>query len=131
MAVPVGVVDRRILAEGRVLRDARAHLLFRRDGEAREVGEGVRCHEGEVGDERERPEGSRVEQFDDVGAEPAGEQGVAAQVDAHGRGVPADGVEANSDLYASAEYRSHLARIYTRRAIEKALERALEQTDRH
>ena len=43
----------------------------------------------------------------------------------------ADGVEANSDLYASAEYRSHLARIYTRRAIEKALERALEQTDRH
>ena len=41
----------------------------------------------------------------------------------------ADGVEANSDLYASAEYRSHLARVYTRRAIEKALERAQERTD--
>ena len=36
----------------------------------------------------------------------------------------ADGVEVNSDLYASAEYRAHLARVYTRRALEKALERA-------
>lgn len=36
----------------------------------------------------------------------------------------ADGVEANSDLYASAEYRAHLASVYARRAIEKALERA-------
>lgn len=36
----------------------------------------------------------------------------------------ADGVEANSDLYASAEYRQHLASVYARRALEKALERA-------
>jgi carbon-monoxide dehydrogenase medium subunit len=36
----------------------------------------------------------------------------------------ADGVEANSDLYASAEYRAHLARVYTRRALERAAERA-------
>lgn len=36
----------------------------------------------------------------------------------------ADGVEANADLFASAEYRAHLARVYTRRALEKALERA-------
>ncbi len=36
----------------------------------------------------------------------------------------ADGVEANSDLFASAEYRAHLARVYTRRALERALERA-------
>lgn len=36
----------------------------------------------------------------------------------------ADGVEVNSDLYASAAYRSHLASVYTRRALEKALERA-------
>ena len=36
----------------------------------------------------------------------------------------ADGIEVNSDLYASVEYRSHLAKVYTRRALEKALERA-------
>ncbi len=36
----------------------------------------------------------------------------------------ADGIEANSDLYASAEYRAHLAQVYTRRALAKALERA-------
>lgn len=39
-------------------------------------------------------------------------------------GHAADGIEANSDLYASAEYRAHLACVYTRRALEKALERA-------
>jgi aerobic carbon-monoxide dehydrogenase medium subunit len=36
----------------------------------------------------------------------------------------ADGVDPNSDLYASSEYRAHLARVYTRRALEKAVERA-------
>ncbi len=36
----------------------------------------------------------------------------------------ADGVEPNSDLHASAEYRAHLAQVYTRRALAKALERA-------
>ncbi len=35
-----------------------------------------------------------------------------------------DGVDANSDLYASEEYRRHLAAIYTRRAINTALSRA-------
>jgi carbon-monoxide dehydrogenase medium subunit len=35
-----------------------------------------------------------------------------------------DGVDVNSDLYASAEYRTHLAKVYTRRALELALERA-------
>lgn len=33
----------------------------------------------------------------------------------------ADGVEANGDLYASADYRRHLARIHTKRAIEAAM----------
>lgn len=32
-----------------------------------------------------------------------------------------DGVDANSDLYASEEYRRHLAVVHTRRAIQKAL----------
>jgi carbon-monoxide dehydrogenase medium subunit len=36
----------------------------------------------------------------------------------------ADGVEVNSDLFASAEYRKHLAEIYTRRALGEAVSRA-------
>jgi aerobic carbon-monoxide dehydrogenase medium subunit len=36
----------------------------------------------------------------------------------------ADGVQVNADLYASAEYRAHLTQVYTRRALEKAVERA-------
>jgi carbon-monoxide dehydrogenase medium subunit len=36
----------------------------------------------------------------------------------------ADGVDANADLHASAEYRCHLARVYTRRAIQTAVEKA-------
>jgi carbon-monoxide dehydrogenase medium subunit len=35
-----------------------------------------------------------------------------------------DGVDVNSDLYASAEYRTQLATVYTRRALETAIGRA-------
>jgi len=35
-----------------------------------------------------------------------------------------DGVDVNSDLYASAEYRKQLAAVYTRRALETAVARA-------
>ncbi len=35
----------------------------------------------------------------------------------------AEGIDANSDLYASAEYRLHLARVHARRAIATALSR--------
>jgi carbon-monoxide dehydrogenase medium subunit len=35
----------------------------------------------------------------------------------------ADGVDANADLYASADYRRHLAVVYTRRAIQAAVGR--------
>ncbi len=38
--------------------------------------------------------------------------------------VVAEGVEANSDLSASAEYRAHMARVYTARALKQAMERA-------
>ena len=37
--------------------------------------------------------------------------------------VVADGVEANSDLSASADYRGHMARVYTARALRQALAR--------
>jgi carbon-monoxide dehydrogenase medium subunit len=36
----------------------------------------------------------------------------------------ADGVAANSDLFATAAYRKHLAQVYTRRALETAASRA-------
>jgi carbon-monoxide dehydrogenase medium subunit len=36
----------------------------------------------------------------------------------------AEGIEANGDLYASAEYRAHLATVYTERALAAAAERA-------
>jgi aerobic carbon-monoxide dehydrogenase medium subunit len=35
-----------------------------------------------------------------------------------------DGIDANGDLFASADYRRHLAQVYTRRAIEAAMARA-------
>jgi carbon-monoxide dehydrogenase medium subunit len=38
--------------------------------------------------------------------------------------VVADGIEANSDLNASADYRRHMARVYTARALRQALARA-------
>ena len=38
--------------------------------------------------------------------------------------VVSDGVDANSDLHASADYRRHMARVYTARAIRQALSRA-------
>jgi aerobic carbon-monoxide dehydrogenase medium subunit len=35
-----------------------------------------------------------------------------------------EGIEANGDLFASADYRKHLAQVYTRRAITEAMESA-------
>ena len=49
-----------------------------------------------------------------VGAAP--DEQTAASAASHA----AEGVDANGDLYASAEYRSHLAQVYTRRAIAEA-----------
>jgi carbon-monoxide dehydrogenase medium subunit len=35
-----------------------------------------------------------------------------------------NGIETNGDIFASAEYRAHLVRVYTKRALVKAVERA-------
>ena len=43
---------------------------------------------------------------------------------ANASGRVCDNVDANSDLYASADYRCHLAQVHARRAIETALSRA-------
>ncbi|HEX8843569.1 MAG TPA: xanthine dehydrogenase family protein subunit M [Pyrinomonadaceae bacterium] len=48
------------------------------------------------------------------------DEGTIASASSHA----ADGVEANADLYASEEYRRHLAQVYTRRAIQAAAARA-------
>jgi carbon-monoxide dehydrogenase medium subunit len=36
----------------------------------------------------------------------------------------ADGIDCNDDIHASAEYRAHLASVFTRRALEEAISRA-------
>jgi carbon-monoxide dehydrogenase medium subunit len=41
----------------------------------------------------------------------------------HAAAMVADGVDANSDLHASAEYRKHLAVVHTARALLVALSR--------
>lgn len=40
-------------------------------------------------------------------------------------GLAPEGMELRSDLFASAEFRAHLLRVHTRRALKRALERAL------
>jgi carbon-monoxide dehydrogenase medium subunit len=52
-----------------------------------------------------------------------GKSGSAAEIQ-NAAALVADGVEANSDLHASAEYRRHVATVYAARALMAALARA-------
>jgi aerobic carbon-monoxide dehydrogenase medium subunit len=48
----------------------------------------------------------------------------SAEAIAQAAGLATEGVEALEDIHASTEYRLHLARTYTRRALQNAVERA-------
>jgi carbon-monoxide dehydrogenase medium subunit len=54
----------------------------------------------------------------------AGLQGKNAQAIAGAAAHAADGIDALSDIHASADFRSELARVYTRRALETAARNA-------
>ena len=51
-------------------------------------------------------------------------QPATAEAVAQAAAQAVDGVEALEDIHASPEYRLHLARVYTKRALHKAIERA-------
>lgn len=51
-------------------------------------------------------------------------QPATAEAVAQAAALATDGIEAQGDIHASAEYRLHLTRVYTRRALQRALERA-------
>jgi carbon-monoxide dehydrogenase medium subunit len=51
-------------------------------------------------------------------------QAATAEAVAQAAALATDGIEALSDIHASAEYRLHLTRVYTGRALQQALQRA-------
>lgn len=51
-------------------------------------------------------------------------QPATAETVARAAAQAVDGIEALEDIHASPEYRLHLARVYTKRALQKAIERA-------
>jgi len=51
-------------------------------------------------------------------------QAATAEAVAQAAAHSTDGVEAQGDIHASAEYRLHLTRVYTQRALQRAIERA-------
>jgi len=51
-------------------------------------------------------------------------QAATAEAVAQAAAQATDGVEAQGDIHASAEYRLHLTRVYTGRALQRAIERA-------
>lgn len=84
----------------------------------------VRKSGGKVAMARVGVTGLSGKPFRATGVEKAleGSSGSASDVQ-KAAGSVADGVDANSDLHASADYRKHLARIYTMRALTVALSR--------
>lgn len=79
-----------------------------------------RCERARVGVTGVAPVAYRARAVEDR----LGGQAVDAGTIAAAAGLAADGVDANADIFASAEYRRHLAAVFARRAVQKALERA-------
>ncbi len=85
----------------------------------------IRKMEGKIAMARIGVTGLAAKAYRAVAAEQAleGTSGGAAELQ-HAAAELIAGVDANSDLFASAEYRKHLARVYTLRALAVALSRA-------
>ncbi len=82
----------------------------------------VRRSQGKITLARLGVTGLAAKPFRAIAAERLLEGNSATEADVRAAaGAVADGVEANSDLYASAEYRTHLARVYAARALRAAL----------
>ncbi|HXG33749.1 MAG TPA: xanthine dehydrogenase family protein subunit M [Bryobacteraceae bacterium] len=85
----------------------------------------VRRSEGRITMARLGVTGLAAKPFRAIAAEKLLEGSSATEADVRAAaGAVPDGVEANSDLYASAEYRTHLARVYAARALRAALQAA-------
>jgi carbon-monoxide dehydrogenase medium subunit len=83
-------------------------------------GDDGRCREAAVGITGVAAKAYRANGVENALAGIALDEQAIASASSHA----ADGVDANADLYASADYRRHLAQVYTRRAIQAAAQRA-------
>jgi carbon-monoxide dehydrogenase medium subunit len=83
------------------------------------VGRDGNCEKVRVGITGLGPKAFRASGVESALAGKKPEAGAIAAAAAHA----ADGIDCLSDIHASADFRAELARVYTRRAIEKALER--------
>src|SRR5918911_1607461 len=82
-------------------------------------GDDGRCREAAVGITGVAAKAYRANGVENALAGIALDEQAIASASSHA----ADGVDANADLYASADYRRHLAQVYTRRAIQTAAAR--------
>lgn len=81
---------------------------------------GGRCEQARIGVTGVGPTAYRAEAVERA----LSRQTLDAQTVASAAEHAADGIEANQDIFATAEYRSHLATVFVRRAVLKAVERA-------
>jgi carbon-monoxide dehydrogenase medium subunit len=82
------------------------------------LGDGGKIQQARIGVTGVGPKAYRAEGVEQALAG----QGAAAIASASEKA--ADGIDCNDDIHASAEYRAHLARVFTRRALEAAIQRA-------